>query len=184
MPASATQSARRRVVAREAATQADKQDAAPNGWMVMDALDLLVFHDQTKKLPNRGLTTYDAGEQPNDDDDSAPWVRVYGTERDGVNLKTSLVAVMLTGEGDAFQDTLLKLEKRAEKAGLPFSPDDGVAHVGTNARDYAVEDRNTPEKVIEITAQAEDAMASFIRGAREAGLLKGVTINVPDLSQN
>lgn len=172
-------SARRRVVAKEQVQQTD----APHGWMVMQPLDLLAFHAETRALPDRGFTAYDAGEQPSDDDDDAAWVRVYGTSREAANLQTSLVAVMLTGEGSAFQDTLVKLEKRADKANMPFSADDGVAHVGVNARDFAVEDRDTPEKVVAISISAEDAMADFIRGAREAGLLKGVVINVPDFSQ-
>lgn len=170
------QAARRRIVAKERLPQ-----EAPNGWMTMGAHELLAFHAQTMALKDRGFSTYDAGEAWSDDLQRD--VPVFGTYRTAANLQTSLVAVMLTGTGKLFADTSLRLQRRADKMGMPFEADTGVAHVGVEARDFDAADRDTAAKVLTLSIEAEDAMAAFIRSARDGGLLAGVTINVPDLSQ-
>lgn len=169
-----TTAARRRIVAKEAPPQ---HDAAERGWMVMGAHDLLAFHDATKRLPNRGWTTYEAGERWSED--LGRDVNVMGVERDVEQFRVSLVTVMLIGDNDA----LAKLERRADKANILFELDDGIANVGPGPDTYDASDRDTDEKAIQIAIDSEDAMAYFIRGARDANLLKGVTINVPDLTQ-
>lgn len=152
------------------------------GWTTMTPDDLLAFHAATKGMKDRGLEAYDNGTR---EGSRGQEVRVYGVTRSGANMQVTLVAAKLVGNGPDFDANIAKLERRAVKARMPFdgAGNDGVALVGVEAEDFVPGDRNAPRKVINLVTRAEDAMASFISGAREAGLLKGVTIHVREAQE-